>query len=172
MSLTSYRTAPPRGKPVIGFRAIERDRVLTTDRLRLILGTLGRPGGDLLSHALRRSTIGAEGFHDRVRNGIGWGTLAITTRSSKGTSTRRPKRAERQCLSWGVTFVSAHAPGLSIRMEVTVKSIEQLVQVSYTYYYASTPCLSTWSSSTALKGELVSRGASRLDAFSGYPVRT
>ncbi len=31
----------------------------------------GRPGGDLLSRALRRSTIGAEGFHGRVRNGIG-----------------------------------------------------------------------------------------------------
>ena len=32
---------------------------------------LGRPGGDLLSRVLRRSTIGAEGFHGRVRNGIG-----------------------------------------------------------------------------------------------------
>ena len=31
-----------------------------------------RPGSDLLSRALRRSTIGAEGFHGRVRNGIGW----------------------------------------------------------------------------------------------------
>jgi hypothetical protein len=32
---------------------------------------LGEPGGDLLFHALRRSTIGAEGFHGRVRDGIG-----------------------------------------------------------------------------------------------------
>ena len=33
-----------------------------------------RPGGALLSHDLRRSTIGAEGFHGRVRDGIGcWG---------------------------------------------------------------------------------------------------
>jgi hypothetical protein len=31
----------------------------------------GRPGGDLLSRVLRRSTIGAEGFHGRVRDGIG-----------------------------------------------------------------------------------------------------
>jgi hypothetical protein len=44
---------------------------------------LGRPGGDLLSHALRRSTIGAKGFHGRVRDGIGWDTLAITTKPSK-----------------------------------------------------------------------------------------
>ena len=45
----------------------------------------GRPGGDLLSHVLRRSTIGAEGFHGRVRDGIGWDTLAITTKPSKRT---------------------------------------------------------------------------------------
>ena len=48
-----------------------------------LFSLLGRPGGDLLSHALRRSTIGAEGFHDRVRDGIGWYTLAMTTRPSK-----------------------------------------------------------------------------------------
>ena len=40
---------------------------------------LNRPGSDLLSHALRRSTIGAEEFDDRVRDGIGYGLLAITT---------------------------------------------------------------------------------------------
>ena len=44
---------------------------------------LGGPGGDLLFHALRRSTIGAEGFHGRVRDGIGCFTLAMATRSSK-----------------------------------------------------------------------------------------
>ena len=32
---------------------------------------VARPGSDLLSHTLRCSTIGAEGFHGRVRNGIG-----------------------------------------------------------------------------------------------------
>ncbi len=31
----------------------------------------GEPGGDLLFRVLRRSTIGAEGFHGRVRDGIG-----------------------------------------------------------------------------------------------------
>jgi hypothetical protein len=43
------------------------------------------PGGDLLSHALRRSTIGAEGFHGRVRDGIGCGPLAMTTRPGERT---------------------------------------------------------------------------------------
>ena len=36
---------------------------------------LCRPGSDLLSHALRHSTIGAEAFNDRVRNGIGFWAL-------------------------------------------------------------------------------------------------
>ena len=36
-----------------------------------VVSGLGRPGGDLLSRVLRRSTIGAEGFHGRVRDGIG-----------------------------------------------------------------------------------------------------
>ena len=41
------------------------------------MGAVGGPGGDLLSRALRRSTMGASGFHGRVRNGVGWGTRAI-----------------------------------------------------------------------------------------------
>ena len=41
-----------------------------------------RTGGDRLSRALRQSTIGAKGFNDRVRNGIGWNTFARATSSS------------------------------------------------------------------------------------------
>ena len=47
------------------------------------LRALERPGSDLLSRVLGRSTIGAEGLHGRVRHGIGCGPLAIATRSSK-----------------------------------------------------------------------------------------
>ena len=47
---------------------------------------LYKPGGDLLSRALRQSTIGAERLNDRVRDGIGWGPLAITTRSMQNMS--------------------------------------------------------------------------------------
>ncbi len=43
----------------------------------------GWPGGDLLSRALRRSTLGAEGFDGRVRNGIGFGAFAWATRPAK-----------------------------------------------------------------------------------------
>ena len=49
----------------------------------------GRPGSDLLSRALRHSTIGAESFHGRVRNGIGCIPLAITTRPSKRAAASR-----------------------------------------------------------------------------------
>ena len=37
----------------------------------LLCVPVGRPGDDRLSRVLGRSTIGAEGFHGRVRNGIG-----------------------------------------------------------------------------------------------------
>ncbi len=38
------------------------------------------PGDDLLFHCLSSSTIGAVGFHGRVRDGIGWDTDAMVTR--------------------------------------------------------------------------------------------
>jgi hypothetical protein len=44
---------------------------------------LGRPGSDLLFQALRLSTIGAEDFDGRVRDGIGYRLLAMATRSAK-----------------------------------------------------------------------------------------
>src|SRR2546421_4895723 len=44
---------------------------------------LGRPGSDLLFQALRLSTIGAEEFNGRVRDGNGFRLLARTTRSAK-----------------------------------------------------------------------------------------
>ena len=53
----------------------------------------------------------------------------------------------------------------------TIKPIELLVPVSFTPRGASTSGLSTWWSSTALKGMLVLKEASCLDAFSSYPVR-
>ena len=116
MSLTSYRTAPPRGKAGIhcpdagGHPAIRFDRGNGQERRESGTGTadagllrlsvslfrlsfpvsgLGGPGGDLLSHALGRSTIGAAAFHDRVRNGIGWDNGAMATRSAKTGSGNR-----------------------------------------------------------------------------------
>src|SRR6185295_17056900 len=73
----------------------------------------------------------------------------------------------------GALAKSHQAPKpLGIEDERRSSSHEQLVPVSSTHRCAYTPGLSTWWSSTALKGELVSRWVSRLDAFSDYPVRT
>ena len=41
-----------------------------------LINVLGGPGGDLLSRVLRQSTIGAEAFDGRVRDGIGSDRLA------------------------------------------------------------------------------------------------
>src|ERR1700758_4545155 len=71
MSLTSYRAAPPR----------VRGEAPGLTR-GVCVGWAGGPGGDLLSRALRHSTMGAGGFHGRVRDGIGCGPPAMTTRSS------------------------------------------------------------------------------------------
>ena len=74
-SACGMRTSDRLGHSCVGFEALVR--------------VVGGPGGDLLSHVLRRSTIGAEGFHGRVRDGIGCGPLAMTTRSTNRPRGRR-----------------------------------------------------------------------------------
>ena len=122
------------------------------------VSVLGRPGSDLLFQVLRLSTIGAGKFDGRVRDGIGYRLPANTTRPAKNG------------MKQAVIF---HA--LTRRRALKIRAIkpnERLVPVSSTRCRAYTPGLSTWWSTTALKGELVSRWVSRLDAFSDYPVRT
>jgi hypothetical protein len=71
-----------------------------------------RPGSDLLSRVLRRSTIGAGAFHGRVRNGNGCSHPARTTRSAKGKcSCRRHDHLSLSCfgnpvlLAWSASQV-------------------------------------------------------------------
>ena len=126
---------------------------------------LGRPGSDLLSQGLSHSTIGAEEFNGRVRDGIGFKLLARTTRPAKDKDTK-------QAIASGA-LERVYSPDALWTLKMrAIKPIERLVPVSYMHYCTSTPGLSTWSSSTVLKGILVLRWVSRLDAFSGYPVRT
>src|SRR5258707_14342211 len=80
MSLTSYRAAPPRVKSM---RCVDRFGRSLLRPYRKRTFALGRLGSDLLTRALRHSTIGAESFHGRVRNGIGCSPLASATKSSK-----------------------------------------------------------------------------------------
>ena len=75
MSLTSYRAAPPRDGSLMGFQGCF---LISYERLSLF-----RLGGDLLSHVLRRSTIGATALNGRVRDGIGCFARAMTTKPKK-----------------------------------------------------------------------------------------
>ena len=121
---------------------------------------LRRPGNGLLSQVLRHSTIGAKAFDGRVRDGIGSNHSAKVTRPAKGGNEA----------NWFMTFwvydrliwpsaAPIGAKQISARdghrLMRAFKPIERLVPVSFTHCCASTPGLSTWSSSTALEGELV-----------------
>ena len=96
MSQTSYRAAPPRAMaslidlldyntkgrfvsgPLIGFGPL-----VLCEKILFQEVAFCRPGSDLLSRVLRRSTMGAGAFHGRVRKGNGCSHPAITTRSAK-----------------------------------------------------------------------------------------
>src|SRR5438270_855714 len=73
---------------------------------------LGRPGSDLLSQGLSHSTIGAEEFNGRVRDGIGFKLLARTTRPAKDKDTKQARmrsiRAQSSGLTRGPTLDAKH----------------------------------------------------------------
>jgi hypothetical protein len=89
MSLTSYRAAPPRAGGV-DWTAVRGNAGALGLPRRRFGGWIGRPGGDLLSRALRHSTMGAGEFHGRVRDGIGCRLPAMATRSSNPPPGRLP----------------------------------------------------------------------------------
>ena len=71
----------------------------------------GRPGSDLLSQVLRHSTIGAEAFNGRVRDGIGFGRLARATRPAKDRELRSKLQFILVVQSVGrMILVKNHAP--------------------------------------------------------------
>lgn len=149
--------------------SVSRSGVLVSNIERGGFLVLGRPGSDLLSQGLSHSTIGAEEFNGRVRDGIGLRLFAKTTRPAKD------KKTKQAIFVWRLAPLIHSGQDLAILWTLkmrAIKPIERLVPVSYMHYCTSTSGLSTWSSSTVLKGMLVLRWVSRLDAFSGYPVRT
>ena len=121
MSLTSYRAALPRDRAAL--RGVPRV-VLGAgdgDRSREIVAFLSRSGGDLLSHVLRRSTIGATALNGRVRDGIGCFARAMSTRSEK----------KRSAFRRGAGRLSKDAFGSGVYpLPDQIKPIEPLVPVS------------------------------------------
>lgn len=78
---------------------------------------LDRPGNDLLSRVLRHSTISAEKFNGRVRDGIGFWLLAQATGPAKDMASIR-------------SFCLFAVVGVRTLIMRTIKPIEQLVPVS------------------------------------------
>ena len=122
-----------------------------------MLHPFGRPGGDLLSRALRRSTIGPERLNDRVRDGIGWGPLGITTRSTK-------------------RMLSEKTSKLQSALVMSLTKNDQAYRAISTSKLHASPHFHTWPINVVVyhgsRRSLVLRLVSRLDAFSGYLFHT
>ena len=180
MSLTSYRAAPPRADvvgPGVWLRGVGRPSGGWPAGRRRRSALCGRkgPGGDLLFRRLSGSTIGAEGFHGRVRDGIG----CLAPRY--GHQAGKPCPAEAGvCLSceWGRKCLGRAACGAgscrctravlcwvsSANRAISTGQLRGLPRfhlrpIDVVVYHGS-------------RRDLVLKGVSRLDAFSGYPVRT
>ena len=77
------RVDPSKTKGPLGGGPFSAGPKCVSRRFRFVSLAFCRPGSDLLSRVLRRSTIGAGAFHGRVRNGNGCSHPARTTRSAK-----------------------------------------------------------------------------------------
>ena len=100
--------------------------------------SLFRFGGDLLSHVLRRSTIGATALNGRVRDGIGCFARAMTTKPEKrqgGGDFHRSLPKHQGLFQVFVTcclraFDDHGAKVFALLFPDQIKPIEQLVPVS------------------------------------------
>ena len=117
MSLTSYRAAPPRDERDRGARVLRPGAPRSVCRF-VLRDILDRPGNDLLSRVLRHSTISAEEFNGRVRDGIGFWLLAQATGPAKDIGKH---------MVFVLMFRVLVSRTLIMR---TIKPIEQLVPVS------------------------------------------
>ena len=72
-----------------------------------------RFGGDLLSHVLRRSTIGATALNDRVRNGSGCFARAMTTKPRKDHAAPKVRRVAG---SVSRSEARCHTPSFRVRV--------------------------------------------------------
>ena len=124
---------------------------------------LSRPGSDLLSRVLRRSTISAGAFHGRVRNGNGCSHPAITTRSAKSML------FSRSCvLSCQSDRHLQGAMGTRNENDQADRAISTGKLHALPHFHTRPINVVVFHGS---QGILVLRWVSRLDAFSGYPVR-
>ena len=112
------------------------------------------PGGDLLFRRWSGSTMGAEGFHGRVRDGIGCLAPRYGHQAGEAPGGEWRVRSVWAASAWpGLGGLALHAGGGAALVWASaggIKPIERLVPVSCTGCPASTSGLSTWWSTTAL----------------------
>ncbi len=82
-----------------------------------MLFVLGRPGNDLLSRVLRHSTIGAEEFNGRVRDGIGFFSSSLKSPDRRRTNSRQGRKVRPPDLfsvrgKTSVFLVNLNTPGI------------------------------------------------------------
>ena len=138
MSLTSYRAAPPRDAFFAGFplqpgRLAPRAFVCDRGVFGIVMSevSLFRSGGDLLSHVLRRSTIGVGTLIGRVRDGIGSFVLAMTTRPKKRPGSVFRRLPKHQCCSrFSLRAFDDPQRLFALLFPDQIKPIGQLVPVS------------------------------------------
>ncbi len=160
------------------------------------LWAFSRFGGDLLSRGLSPSTIGAAVLNFRVRDGTGCFTCAMTTKPRKSpcrlSCFARKRRGGRQRLllakgALPLGYIINQHRGLALRRYPTQGQCMLWSCLSITGSNQAYRAISTGQLNALLRlhlrpidvvvfhgpqGDLVLRGASRLDAFSGYPVRS
>ncbi len=170
MSLTSYRAAPPRvTMRNLAQQALPQKQTAACAACYCRLPTqpysksrslyaFCRPGSDLLSRVLRRSTISAGAFHGRVRNGIGCSHPAITTRSAKRIQFEK--------------LISARPHFCGRTQAMRTSQVDRVISTGKLH---ALPHFHTRPINVVVyhdsQGILVFRSVSRLDAFSGYPFR-
>ena len=148
-----------------------------------------RSGGDLLSHVLRRSTISATALNGRVRNGIGCFARAMATRPRKEHLLSGLSRGALFEASKGISRPLPYSAGavfqVVVQFPVSCMAFGSSLAVSGSDQAYRTISIGQLNALLRLhlrpidvvvyhgpRGYLVLRGASRLDAFSGYPVRS
>ena len=82
--------------------------MLSKDCKEAFVFVLGRPGNDLLSRVLRHSTIGAEEFNGRVRDGIGFFSSSLKSPDRRRTNRQGSQGLHPELCSSKVKILSYH----------------------------------------------------------------
>ena len=112
------------------------------------------------------STIGVSGLNCSVRNGKRWNPAAIATWITVDNISKQDSNQSR-CIK------NTHNSKYTSHLRRLIKRKSRAISNARLWRHRLYTCiLSTLSSATTLKGDLILWPASRLDAFSAYPIPT